>query len=79
VTTRSQCSTVVLNTVVTATRERQNWGCQNSESLEPTGVKFCVGYYIGDVNLHAKYQSSRPSGGGPGKWVKYYFRTHTSV
>jgi len=43
--------------------EWQNLG--NSETHEPIVTKFGVGDYIGNMTLHAKIQTNRPSGGVP--------------
>jgi len=40
-------------------------GVQSSETLEPINIKFGKSDYVGDIILHAKVQSNRPSVGVP--------------
>jgi len=72
-TAHSECNITVYHgsayTVVRATSsaygEWQNWGRQNSETPEPINIKFDMGDYVGNISLHAKIQSNRPSGSVP--------------
>jgi len=68
---RSQCSTVVRNTVVRATNKvcgkSQILGTSSPQTLESIDLKFDLDDYVGGLTLRAKNGTNRPSRVGGAK------------